>query len=79
MMQSYIFKNCACGVWEARVEIQVSRREFHTHIHLDYVKVKFLSCIKKNYKEKCVIRKDLFLSCTHIARNIKMDTALMSR
>ena len=25
----------ACGVWGIRVGIQVSRREFHTHIHLD--------------------------------------------
>ena len=29
------------------VGIQVFRREFHTHIHLDYAKVKFLSFIKK--------------------------------
>ena len=36
-----------CRVWEARVRVQVFRREFHTHIHLDYVRVKFLSCIKK--------------------------------
>ena len=28
--------------------IQVSRREFHTHIHLDYTRIKFQSCIKKN-------------------------------
>ena len=28
--------------------IQVSRRELHTHIHLNYTKVEFLSCIKKN-------------------------------
>ena len=24
-----------CGVWGVRIEIQVSRREFHTYIHLD--------------------------------------------
>ena len=38
----------ACGVWRASVRVQVFRREFHTHIHLDYVRIKFLSCIKKN-------------------------------
>ena len=25
----------ACGVWGTRVGVQVSKREFHTHIHLD--------------------------------------------
>ena len=25
----------ACGVWEARVGVQVSKRELHTHIYLD--------------------------------------------
>ena len=30
-----------------RVGIQVSRKEFHTHIHLDYDRIEFLSCIKK--------------------------------
>ena len=34
-------------MWEARVGVQVSRNEFHIHIHLDYDKVDFLSCIKK--------------------------------
>ena len=37
----------AYGVLGVRVEVQVSKREFHTHIHLDLVRVKFLSCIKK--------------------------------
>ena len=36
-----------CGVWEAKAEVQVSKREVHIHIHLDYAKVEFLSCIKK--------------------------------
>ena len=36
-----------CEVWEVRAEIQVSRRKFHTYIHLDYVIVEFLSCNKK--------------------------------
>ena len=35
----------ACGVWRVRAEIQFFKRELHTYIHLDYVKVKFLSCI----------------------------------
>ena len=39
-------------VWEARVGIQVSKRELHTHIHLDYAKIEFLSCIKKNYPKR---------------------------
>ena len=30
-----------CEVWEARTGVQVSMRKFHTHIHLDYVKVEF--------------------------------------
>ena len=25
----------ACGVWGVRAGVQVFRREFHTHIHLD--------------------------------------------
>ena len=25
----------ACGVWRARVEVQVSKREPHTHIYLN--------------------------------------------
>ena len=37
----------ACRVWVARAGVQVSRREFHTHIHLDYVRLEILSCIKK--------------------------------
>ena len=34
-------------VWGIKARIQVSKREFHVHIHLDYVKIKFLFCIKK--------------------------------
>ena len=37
-------------MWEARAEVQVSSREFHTHIHLDYARVEFLSCKKKKKK-----------------------------
>ena len=36
-----------CGVCGARAEIQVSRRELHTHIHLNQDEVKILSWIKK--------------------------------
>ena len=25
----------ACGVWGAKAEIQVSKRDIHTHVHLD--------------------------------------------
>ena len=32
--------------------IQVFKREFHTHIYLNYIRVEFLSCInKKNLKK----------------------------
>ena len=34
-------------MWGERTEVQVSRREFHTYIYLDKVKIEFLSCIKK--------------------------------
>ena len=37
----------ACKVWGTRGEVQVSRREFYTHIHLYQVRVEFISCIKK--------------------------------
>ena len=30
-----------CEVWRAKIEVQVSRRELHTHIHLDYARIKF--------------------------------------
>ena len=47
------------GCGGVRTEVQVSRREFHTHIHLDYVRVEFLSCIKKKKKkhQNCEINK----------------------
>ena len=35
-----------CGVWSVRVKIQVFRKKLHTHIHLNYVRVEFLSCKK---------------------------------
>ena len=37
---------CLWGM-EARVGIQVSRREFHTRIYLDYTRVEFIFCFKK--------------------------------
>ena len=30
-----------------KCRVQVSRREFHTHIHLNLTKVKIISCKKK--------------------------------
>ena len=41
----------ACGVWEARTRVQVSKRELHIHIYLDYIRVEFylVSKKKKNY------------------------------
>ena len=42
----------------ARVGVQVSKSEFHTHIHLNYAKVQFLYCIKKIKKKKEVIIKN---------------------
>ena len=44
----------ACGIWGlgASVVVQVFRREFYTHIHLDYAtRVKFLSCINQKKKK----------------------------
>ena len=32
-------------MWGIRVEVQVYKRELHTHIHIDYIRVEFLSCI----------------------------------
>ena len=59
----------ACGVWEVRTGIQVFRKDFHTHIRLDYIRVEFLSCInkKKNqyvlkYKHNHVSGNDFFLT-----------------
>ena len=37
-------------MWGVRVRVQFSRKEFHTHIYLDYDRVDFLSCIKKKSK-----------------------------
>ena len=34
-----------------RVEIQISRREFHINIHLDQGRVEILYCIKKHESE----------------------------
>ena len=34
-------------VWGAKARIQVSKKEFYTHIHLDYVRVEILSYIQK--------------------------------
>ena len=60
-------------MWEATGRVQVSKRELHTLIHLDYDRVEFLSFIKKlrNYKKKSVagayigssISKGYFILC----------------
>ena len=41
-------------MWDTKIimggrgaKIQVFRKEFHTYIRLDYVRIEFLSCIKK--------------------------------
>ena len=39
-------------MWEVKVGVQVSNREFHIHIHLDYARIKILSCIKKIKNKK---------------------------
>ena len=41
----YFISIRACWVWGVRVEVQVSIKEFHTYIHLDYVIIEFLFCI----------------------------------
>ena len=34
------------GCRRARGGVQIFKREFHIHIHLDYARIEFLSCIK---------------------------------
>ena len=41
----------ACGVWGQRSGFKILGRSF-THIYLNYVRVEFLSCIKKKKKKK---------------------------
>ena len=36
-------------MWRARTGVQISKKKFHTHIYLNYVKIKILSYIKKIY------------------------------
>ena len=36
---------CLWGVG-CRAEVQVFKKKVHTHIHLDYTRIEFLSCIK---------------------------------
>ena len=47
----------AYELWGVRAEIQIFRKEFHTHIHLDYVNIEILSCIKKKKKKKSHVHK----------------------
>ena len=44
-------------MWGAKAGVQVSRRELHTHIHLDYARVEFYLVLKK--KKKIIGRKVL--------------------
>ena len=50
------------GGGEIRAKFQISMRKLHIHIHLDYVRVEFLSCIrwkkKKNQVEEQLMCKD---------------------
>ena len=40
-------------VFGVRAGVQVSQKELYTHIHLNYVRVEFQSCIKKKKKKDC--------------------------
>ena len=40
---------------EIRVGVQVSKRGLYTHIHLDYARVEFLSCIIKKKNVNCEV------------------------
>ena len=51
-------------MWGVRVKVQVFKRKFHTHIHLDSVRVKILSYIY--LKKKIVKSHDIWLSTTTI-------------
>ena len=55
------------GCGELRVGVQISRRKFHTHIHLNQVKVEFISCIKKKKEkeEEEEEEEDQFTQCTY--------------
>ena len=37
--------------WRVKARVQISRRKFHTYIHLNYSRVEFLSCIYIYIKE----------------------------
>ena len=55
----------AYEVWRAREGVQVFRIEFQTHIHLDWVRIKFLSFIyiyiyiKKKLFNVCLLQKNI--------------------
>ena len=44
-------------MWGTRAGVQVSKREFHTHIHLDYFRVKFYLINKKKVPIYMIILK----------------------
>ena len=42
--------------------VQVSKNEVHTHIHLDYTRIEFLSCKKKLNKKKNFFKEEITYS-----------------
>ena len=60
----------ACRVWEVRAGFEVSRRELHTHINLDQIRVEFLTCIKKKSLNNCLIIHFKSLLCI-VEMNVK--------
>ena len=57
---------------ETRAGVQVSRKEFHTHIHLDYVRVEFYLVLKIKIKK---IKKKVQISIVNIKFNAFVLTA----
>ena len=55
------------GCGGIRAGVQVSKREFHTHIHLDYVRVKFLYCI---IKKKVIVGERGFKAVNKVDKDI---------
>ena len=63
----------ACGMWEVRAGVQVFRRELHTNIHLDQVRVEFLSYIKIKIKidlSKYILNKKILISKSYLKCNL---------
>ena len=56
----------ACEVWGARVGVQVSKREFHTHLHLNQARVEFYLVLKKKKKRIVLFINAKFFSILNI-------------